>query len=215
MNRTDFDELGRYVSGLWPQWNPTPEQREAWFHEMRFTPLDTARQALHNAFTRTKWKEPALIDVLHAIKELRRGERVQDDPDFTPEYLEQIKRESDEDNALLADWTPQEFENGKAEVIAHEPGMVIFEMMQATGRFWRHILAERYAHGRATIYSTGIITRNGKAVRVPCANPQQISREEYWKAGPQPSRVGIKTVGNGKKERVGAQEAKVELGMKS
>ncbi len=172
MNRTDFDELGRYVSGLWPQWNPTPEQREAWFHEMRFTPLDTARQALHNAFTRTKWKEPALIDVLHAIKELRRGERVQDDPDFTPEYLEQIKRESDEDNALLADWTPQEFENGKAEVIAHEPGMVIFEMMQATGRFWRHILAERYAHGAPQFTVPASLHEMGRryGCRVPTRN---------------------------------------------
>ncbi len=209
MSNLEFDDFIDYLKSLWPKYAPTGAQLAVWWESFRKPDHQRARRCAAELFKRTKWPEPRLNEIL----DLLRKERGQDsgDADFTPEHIAQCQAEASSDAALLADWTEQEFIDGKAEIIAHEPGMALFDAFPANGRFWKHFFVERYVHHRATIFGSGIMTQNGRHVRSPTAIPQQIPRDEYWKAGPQPRRTGIKSVPDLRNDKIAAQAAKVEF----
>ncbi len=211
MTREEFTGIGQYAMGLWPKFHLTEEQKELWFHGLRFTDVHTTRQALANAYARTKWKEPALADVLAAVKELKRAHV--GETDFDADHIAQVQREQADDAAALQGWTPEDYENGKREIIAHEPGLAVFEGMPANGSMWRHFLVERYLFERVATFpgKTTIIRRPGEQdVFIP-PPVVYVSRAMAWANGPQPRRVGIQSVSGGARERHAAQNAKVEL----
>ncbi len=213
MTREEFlKDIGPYAGGLWPKFHLTEEQNELWFHSLRFTDVHTTRQALANAYARTKWKEPALADVLAAVKELKRA-HTSGDPDFDADHIAQVQREQAEDVIALQDWTAEDYENGKREIIAHEPGLAVFEGAPANGVMWRHFLVERYLYERVATFpgSARVIHRPGEKDVIIPPPVVYVSRAMAWANGPQPRRVGFQSVSGGARERHAAQNAKVAL----
>ncbi len=196
MTRDEFlSQVGTYVSKLWPRLVLNTEQTEIWFHKLKAHTTYDVRKVLGEAYAATKWKEPALADVIAILKSSGRA-KVKTVEDFPPELIAQVKREEQEEAEMLAAWVPEDYENGKAEIIRNEPGMKQMECLPARSAFWIHFLCERYVYGRAMIFSHGVMS--------------EIDRDMYW-AKPQPSRGGLLPVPNGKTERVAAQGAKVDL----
>ncbi len=207
-----FKDVGPYVSTLWVKLKLTPEQSEMWFHKLRFYTVHDARAALGEAYATGKWKEPTLSDVCHMLKTAART-KVDGDTDFDAGHIAQVADEEQEEASLLAEWTPEDYENGKREIIAHEPGLAVFEGMPANGSMWRHFLVERYLFERVATFpgKTTIIRRPGeKDVFIP-PPVAYVSRAMAWANGPQPRRTGIHSVSGGARERHAAQTAKVEL----
>ncbi len=213
MTRQEFEnDVGAYASKLWPKLLLTNEQSEMWFHKLSSHTTFDVRKVLGEAYASCKWKEPALADVVALLKAETRME-VKTSKDFSPELIAQVNEEEQEEAALLAEWTPEDYENGKREIIAHEPGMAVFEGVPANGPMWRHFLVERYLFERVATFpgKTQIIRRpNEQDVIIP-PPVVYVSRAMAWANGPQPRRVGIQSVSGGARERHAAQEAKVEL----
>ncbi len=176
MTREEFQtEVGDYATKLWPKLVLTSEQAEMWFHKLRWYSTHDARAVLGEAYATVKWQTPVLGDVVALLRIKTRMNPVTGEL-RTDKYQEQVEREEREEEDLLADWAPEEFENGKAEIIRNEPAMAIMAELPARGTFWIHFLVERYFYGRATVFTR----QNGKLV-----NPMQVTRDVYWaKAGP-------------------------------
>ncbi len=166
MTREELDEVGEYAVELWPKFSLTAAQREMWYHKMRWHTSHDARKALGEAYANGRWKEPTLADVLAAIRSLSRM-NVNTKSDFSPQHIDQVRREEREDDELLKDWTPEEIAAGKAEIIRNEPSMAVMDAMGASGAFWRHFIVERYVFNRAAIIG-------------PDGLVSHIDRDAYW-----------------------------------
>lgn len=181
MTESEFGDLGTYLAKLWPKFSLTEEQRQVWLQKLRFIDIFTARQAAGDAYAADLWATPKLAELIAAIKNLKRGGAGKVDVDFSAEFLAQVEREEAEEAAIIADWTPTEIENGKAEIIRNEPGMTLISDLPGAGKLWRHFLVERYAHERAMIFPGNMtVTQEGRVRKfhLPVAIP--VNRDAYW-----------------------------------
>lgn len=182
MTREEFAQLSDYATRLWPAFEPTVEQAEIWYDDLRRFDYHTARQALGAAYSTTKWKIPTIPDIREAIKKLLRGRMGETDVDFPPEFVAQVKDEEAEEAMHLSDWTREDFENGKKEIMLREPGMDRFEKLKANGKMWRHFLCERYVHYRITLFP-GVVRvekRRKPTDVIHRPSPVQMSRDAWW-----------------------------------
>ncbi len=182
MTHLEYIELGKYAAELWPKLSLNASQSKQWEDRMYRTNFATAKQALDDAYAAGTWAVPTLPEVLRAVHAIKRGDGGVVDADFPPEVIQQVDREEAEEAQALADWTTQELEDGKAEIMRREVGMKEFRGMAADGSFWRHFLCERYVHHRVTLFpgKVQVFKNPGAPDRIVRPAPMQMSRDAYW-----------------------------------
>ena len=62
----DWNDTWTLITGLWPKWQPTEQQRQLWEDELRPMQQASLRKAIKQCATNSKWREPALVNIASA-----------------------------------------------------------------------------------------------------------------------------------------------------
>ena len=63
---TDWETTWTLISGLWPKWQPSTQQKELWEDELRPMQQIPLRKAIKQCAVKSKWREPALVNIASA-----------------------------------------------------------------------------------------------------------------------------------------------------
>lgn len=179
MNRDDFTaNVAAYIRSLWPKYEPTPEQVEIWFHRIKSFSVEECREALAGAYARGKFTAPTLAEVIEELRKLRKdaaGTYQALRPDIDPAHIATCRRDSEDENFVLSQWTKEDREAAKWQILCNEPDLdPAFGKLSAMGETWRHLIISRCVEKAVTIYPDGV--------------SQTISVEDWWA---QPHKIGV------------------------
>lgn len=189
MTDAEFQEFGAYLTKLWPKFTMTTEQRDIWRAKFGRVTIFDARQAAANVMETSRYATPRMGEITEALRKVRVASPVRAGNDEVDQELrEQVAREEAEEAAEIAEWTDQEREDGRREILRRERGMApLIGKCGVRSPMLTHFLVERFVHHRATVFPGKITVRRenrgGKEVRIGVRPAGvQISVDEYWKA---------------------------------
>ena len=62
----DWQTTWTLITGLWPKWQPSTQQKELWEDELRPMQQIPLRKAIKQCAVKSKWREPALVNIASA-----------------------------------------------------------------------------------------------------------------------------------------------------
>lgn len=168
MTDSEFGTFSTYITSLWPKLTLNQDQCQVWFARLRNATLFDARNAAARHYESSKFA-PTLADIAAELKKTRNEHREQQAL-IPNEQVEAIMFEENEEAEILADWTDDDRESGRKQIIEHEHGMeMLIGRCGLRHPMLTHFLVERFVNNRATVFPKSGV-------------PIQISRDEYWGA---------------------------------